>query len=126
MAACGEVDIMENIGREPARVHGTVHGPGYSGANGVGTWYDLHTAGAFADTFHVYAVEWEAQSIRWYVDSTLYLEVTPSAVPGGWVFNHKFFIILNVAIGGYWPGNPDSTTSFPQTMRVDYVRVYQR
>jgi beta-glucanase (GH16 family) len=122
---CGEIDIMENIGREPARVHGTVHGPGYSGANGVGTAYDLRS-GAFADTFHIYAIEWESQSIRWYVDSTLYLEVTPSTVPATWVFNHRFFIIINVAIGGYWPGNPDGTTAFPQAMRVDYVRVYQR
>ena len=123
---CGEMDIMENIGREPARVHGTVHGPGYSGANGVGTSYDLRSGGAFADSFHIYAIEWEARAIRWYVDSTLYLELTPSSVPGSWVFNHRFFIILNVAVGGYWPGNPDATTTFPQVMRVDYVRVYQR
>ena len=122
---CGEMDIMENIGREPARVHGTVHGPGYSGANGVGTAYNLQS-GAFADDFHVYAIEWEAQSIKWYVDSVRYLTVTPVSVPGSWVFNHRFFIILNVAVGGYWPGNPDFTTSFPQVMRVDYVRVYQR
>jgi len=122
---CGEIDIMENIGREPARVHGTVHGPGYSGANGVGTSYDLH-AGAFADDFHVYAIEWEGQAIRWYVDGALYLTITPASVSGTWVFNHRFFIILNVAVGGYWPGNPDATSTFPQVMRVDYVRVYQR
>ena len=122
---CGEIDIMENIGREPARVHGTVHGPGYSGANGVGTPYDLHS-GAFADDFHIYAIEWESKEIRWYVDGALYMSLAPGSLPGTWVFNHQFFIILNVAIGGYWPGNPDSTTTFPQVMRVDYVRVYQR
>jgi beta-glucanase (GH16 family) len=122
---CGEIDIMENIGREPARVHGTVHGPGYSGANGVGHEYDL-ASGAFADSFHVYAIEWEAGSIKWYVDGVRYLTVTAAILPGTWVFNHQFFILLNVAIGGYWPGNPDGTTTFPQMMRVDYVRVYQR
>ena len=122
---CGEIDIMENIGKEPATVHGTVHGPGYSGANGLTSAYHL-TSGAFADTFHVFAIEWQLDSIRWYVDSTLYKTVTASAVPGQWVFNHPYFILLNVAVGGYWPGNPDATTVFPQTMRVDYVRVYQR
>jgi len=122
---CGEIDIMENIGKEPARVHGTVHGPGYSGANGVTSFYDVR-AGALADTFHVFAVEWQPGTIQWYVDSTLYHTVNARDVPGTWVFDHPFFIILNVAVGGYWPGNPDSTTVFPQTMRVDYVRVYQR
>jgi beta-glucanase (GH16 family) len=123
--ACGEIDIMENIGKEPGRVHGTVHGPGYSGAQGISSAYDLPT-GAFADTFHVFAIEWEPAAIRWYVDSTLYKTVTPQDLPGPWVYDHPFFIILNVAVGGYWPGNPDSTTVFPQTMRVDYVRVYRR
>lgn len=122
---CGEIDIMENIGREPSRVHGTVHGPQYSGAQGVGFPYDLNGA-AFADDYHVYAVEWEADSIRWYVDDARYATLTPQGVPGPWVFDHPFFIILNVAVGGGWPGSPDSTTSFPQTMLVDYVRVYQK
>jgi beta-glucanase (GH16 family) len=120
----GEIDIMENIGKEPGRVHGTVHGPGYSGANGVGAPFDL-AAGAFADDFHIYAVEWEPQAIRWYVDGNLYQTIAPSSLPGAWVFNHPFFIIMNVAVGGYWPGNPDSTSTFPQVMRVDYVRVYK-
>jgi beta-glucanase (GH16 family) len=122
---CGEIDIMENIGKEPARVHATVHGPGYSGANGVSSFYDVR-AGAFADTFHVFAIEWQPGTMQWYVDSTVYHTVTARDLPGTWVFNHPFFIILNVAVGGYWPGNPDTTTVFPQTMRVDYVRVYQR
>jgi len=66
--------------------------------------------------------------VRFYVDSTLYKTVTPADLPPGaaWVFDHQFFIILNVAVGGSWPGSPDSTTVFPQTMQVDYVRVYQR
>jgi len=122
---CGEIDIMENIGKEPGRVHGTVHGPGYSGANGISSTYSLST-GAFADDFHIFAVEWQPGAITWYVDSTYYKTVTSSDVPGTWVYDHPFFIILNVAVGGYWPGSPDATTVFPQTMRVDYVRVYQR
>lgn len=122
---CGEIDIMENIGKEPSRVHGTVHGPNYSGANGVGGSYDLRS-GAFADDFHVFAIEWQASGIQWFVDSTLYKTVLPGDLPGRWVFEHPFFILLNVAVGGYWPGNPDSTTLFPQTMLVDYVRLYQR
>ena len=122
----GEIDIMENIGREPRRVHGTVHGPGYSGAQGVSAAYDLGGPSAFADAYHVYAVEWEADTIRWYVDSALYATVTPRDLPGPWVFDRPFFIILNVAVGGGWPGSPDSTTVFPQTLQVDYVRVYQK
>jgi beta-glucanase (GH16 family) len=122
---CGEIDIMENIGKEPSTVHGTMHGPGYSGASGISSPYALAT-GAFADTFHVFAVEWEPNTVRWYVDSALYKTVSSADVPGTWVFDHPFFILLNVAVGGYWPGNPDGTTVFPQTMRVDYVRVYTR
>jgi beta-glucanase (GH16 family) len=125
--ACGEIDIMENIGREPGQVHGTVHGPQYSGAQGVSAAYAL-SAGAFADDYHVYAVEWEADTIRWYVDDAHYAAVTPKDLPppGAWVFDHPFFIILNVAVGGGWPGSPDSTTVFPQQMLVDWVRVHQR
>jgi len=121
----GEIDIMENIGKEPRRVHGTVHGPGYSGARGVGGAYDL-PSGAFADAFHAYAIEWETDVIRWYVDGVLFKTLTPQDVPGPWVYDHPFFIILNVAVGGHWPGSPDATTVFPQAMRVDYVRVYQK
>jgi len=122
---CGEIDIMENIGKEPRTVHGTVHGPNYSGANGNSSAYAL-TSGAFADSFHVFAIEWQPTVIQWFVDGTLYKTVLPGDLPGRWVYDHPFFILLNVAVGGYWPGNPDSTTVFPQTMRVDYVRVYQR
>lgn len=123
----GEIDIMENIGKEPAIVHGTIHGPGYSGANGIGKAYSL-SSGAFADDYHVYAIEWEPNVIRWYVDGTLYSTLTPANLPSGsrWVYDHNFFIILNLAVGGNWPGNPDDTTVFPQQMLVDYVRVYQR
>ncbi len=125
---CGEIDVMENIGREPSTVHGTVHGPGYSGGNGIGAAFTLSGAARFADDFHVFAVEWEPAAIRWYVDGTLYQTRTPADLPAGqrWAFDHPFFLLLNVAVGGSWPGNPDATTVFPQTMLVDYVRVYRR
>lgn len=126
--ACGEIDILENIGREPSIVHGTLHGPGFSGANGIGASYSLPRAGHFADDYHIYAVEWEPNVIRWYVDGKLYQRRTPADLPAGakWVYDQPFFIILNLAVGGAWPGDPDATTSFPQLMSIDYVRVYRR
>ena len=124
---CGEIDMMENIGKEPALVHGTIHGPGYSGDKGIGAPFELSASQRFADDFHVYAVEWEAKAIRFYVDDHLYTTRTPADLPHGakWVYKHPFFILLNVAVGGGWPGNPDSSTVFPQTMLVDYVRIYR-
>ena len=126
--ACGEIDIMENIGREPGTVHGTLHGPGYSGAQGVGAPYALPAGQRFADSFHTFAVEWEPQAIRWYVDGRLYQTRAPEDLPAGsrWVFDRPFFLLLNVAVGGNWPGDPDTSTTFPQAMLVDYVRVYRR
>jgi len=125
---CGEIDIMENIGREPSMVHGTFHGPGYSGGNGIGAAYTLTGGKKFSDDFRRFAVEWEPNIMRFYVDGNLYQTRTPLDLPAGtsWVFDHPFFIILNVAVGGGWPGNPDATTAFPQQMLVDYVRVYRR
>ena len=124
---CGEIDIFENIGREPTIVHGTMHGPLYSGSSGPTVPY-TSTSGPFADDFHVFGLEWEANVIRWYVDGKLYETRTPADIPRGapWVFEHPFFIIINVAVGGSWPGNPDETTSFPQEMLVDWVRVSTR
>ena len=125
---CGEIDIMENIGKEPNMVHGTIHGPGYSGAGGISAPLATAVDQKFADDFHVYAVEWEPKEIRFYVDEFLYATRTPADLPKGakWVYDHPFFIILNVAVGGGWPGNPDATSVFPQTMLVDYVRAYKR
>lgn len=125
---CGEIDIMENIGKEPALVHGTIHGPGYSGDKGPTAPFALPDQSRFADDFHIYAVEWEPKAIRFYVDGHLYATRTPSDIPKSakWVYQHPFFILLNVAVGGSWPGNPDATSQFPQTMLVDYVRVYKR
>jgi beta-glucanase (GH16 family) len=122
----GEIDIMENIGREPSIVHGTMHGPGYSGAGGIGAPYTLAT-GTFADDFHTYAVEWMPGLITWFVDDTKYFQAAPEHLPssGTWVFDHPFYLLLNVAVGGGWPNDPDATTTFPQAMVVDYVRVYK-
>lgn len=126
--ACGEIDIMENIGKEPGTVHGTLHGPGYSGGAGPTGRYELPDSAKLADDFHVFAVEWESASARFYVDDKLYETRTPADLPPGtrWVFDHPFFLLLNVAVGGVWPGNPDGSTVFPQIMLVDYVRVYRK
>lgn len=123
----GEIDIMENLGREPSILHGTIHGPGYSGAAGPSGSYTLPDGAKFSDDFHVFAIEWEAAAIRWYVDGKLYSTKTPSDIAGStWVFDHPFFFIVNVAVGGEWPGNPDDTTVFPQRMLIDYIRVCEK
>jgi beta-glucanase (GH16 family) len=125
--AIGEIDIMENIGKEPGIVHGTAHGPGYSGGNGIGKPYPLPT-GRFADDFHVYTIEWGPDAIEWFVDGHSYCKLARNGIPGGttWAFDHPFFLILNLAVGGQWPGYPADSTQFPQQMLVDYVRVYQQ
>lgn len=122
----GEIDIMENIGSEPSTIHGTVHGPRYSGGDGVGAAKRLPGGERFSDDFHVFAIEWEPEEIRWYVDGAMYSKLTPAAVPGEWVFDHPFYLIINVAVGGAWPGYPDETTTFPQQLVVDYVRIYEQ
>lgn len=123
---CGEIDIMEFRGQDRALVLGTVHGPGYSGGQGIGDRTSV--SGGAAGSFHRYIVEWEPDHIRWYVDDVLFHELTPADLPPSsrWVYDHPFFLILNVAVGGTFLGNPDASTQFPQTMLVDYVRVYQR
>ncbi len=120
----GEIDILENVGHEMRTVHGTVHGPGYSGAQGIGTHYVLPEA--VSNDFHVFAIDWDPGVIRWYVDGVLFNTLTVNDVaPREWVFDHDFFLLMNVAVGGNWPGSPNATTEFPQTLLVDYVRVYQ-
>ena len=122
----GEIDVMENIG-EAGRIYSTLHGPGYSGAEGISAPYDLPAGESVNTGFHVYAVEWSPERIRFYLDDRLIVERTPRDLPTGtkWVYDHPFFMILNVAVGGEWPGYPDDTTVFPQSMLVDYVRVYK-
>lgn len=126
--ACGEIDIMEQVGFEPSKVHGSLHGPGYFGATPLTGSYTLPDGARFDGGYHVFAAEWEPRVIRFYVDGTLYETQTAGDVPGAgkWAFDAPQFIVLNLAVGGYWPGMPDATTPLPATMRVDYVRVYQR
>ncbi|MFI1767052.1 ricin-type beta-trefoil lectin domain protein [Streptomyces sp. NPDC020800] len=120
----GEIDVMENVGFEPSTVHGTIHGPGYSGSGGIGAGYSLPGGQAFADAFHTFAVDWAPDSITWSVDGTVYQRRTPADLGGKtWVFNKPFFLILNLAVGGYWPGDPDGSTQFPQQLVVDSVSV---
>jgi beta-glucanase (GH16 family) len=125
--ACGEIDIMEYRGQEPRILHGSLHGPGYSGGSALTNRYTLPGDAGFDADFHVFAVEWEAERITWLMDEIPYLVVTPRELPTGgrWVFEHPFFIILNVAVGGHFVGPPNSSTEFPQTMLVDWVRVYK-
>lgn len=122
---CGEIDIMEYLGDNPNTIFGTVHGPGYSGSEGVTKDYVLEND-RYDTGFHVFGIEWGPDYINYYVDDTLYQQITPADVSGEWVFDHPFYIILNVAVGGNYPGAPNAETIFPQTMLVDYVRVYQQ
>ncbi|MFJ6894648.1 ricin-type beta-trefoil lectin domain protein [Streptomyces hokutonensis] len=120
----GEIDVMENVGYEPSTIHGTIHGPGYSGANGIGAAYTLANGAAFADAFHTFAVDWAPNSIKWSVDGVVYQTRTPADVGGNtWAFNKPFFLILNLAVGGDWPGDPNSSTAFPAQLVVDSVSV---
>ncbi|MFO0696516.1 MAG: carbohydrate-binding protein [Polyangiales bacterium] len=123
---CGEIDVMEVVGQTPSTAYGTLHGPGYSGGNGVSAGYTLPNGARFADGFHEFALEWQTNVVRFYVDGQLYATRTPSDTRGGrWVYDHPFFLILNLAVGGNWPGDPNGSTPFPAQMLVDYVRVYR-
>jgi hypothetical protein len=122
----GEIDIMEYVGRQPNQIFGTLHGPGYSGGQSYGGYYDLGKP--VADDFHVFAIEWQPDRIVWYLDGLEYFSATPNDpfMQGKqWVFNHPFFLLLNVAVGGNFGGAVGPDTTFPQTTLVDYVRLYQ-
>lgn len=124
--ACGELDIMEMIGgsgRENT-VHGTIHWQAENGYANYGDHISL-SSGIFSDEFHVFSIEWDDQSIKWYMDDILFNEadITPDHLSE---FHNEFFFIMNVAVGGNWPGYPDETTTFPQRMIVDYIRVFQK
>ncbi|MFK7773745.1 MAG: family 16 glycosylhydrolase [Saprospiraceae bacterium] len=121
----GEIDIVELIGSESDKAHGTIHygKPWPKNASSPKT-YSLHE-GSFNEQFHTFAVEWEAGEIRWLLDDYLYsTKRVEDIAPNAWPFDEDFHFILNLAVGGYWPGAPDATTSFPQTMEVEYVRAY--
>ena len=131
--ACGEIDIMEAIGHEPDKVYGTIH---YGVPHTFkGSYYRLPLGENFQDDFHVFAIEWEENEIRWYVDDELYGtqtnwfskdKQTEESHPFPAPFNRTFYLQLNLAVGGEWPGYPDGTTQFPQQMTVDYIKVYQK
>ena len=120
----GEIDIMEYRGQNPTTVLGTVHGPGYSAGESISKSFTLEND-RFDTGFHVFGIEWGPEYINYYVDDVLYNQITPADVTGEWVFDHPFYIIINLAVGGSFVGSPNSETTFPQTMLVDYVRVYQ-
>jgi beta-glucanase (GH16 family) len=121
---CGEIDIMELRGQKPNIINGTVHGPGYSGAASI-TKSLAFENDRFDVNYHLYAVEWGKDYVDFFVDNTLYHRITPDNVTGNWVFNHPFYIILNVAVGGNFLGFPTNQTPFPQSMLLDYVKVYK-
>ncbi len=120
--ACGEIDIMEFLGHDVSRVYGTAH-YNEGGHQSKGSWYDLPAGQGFNDKFHVFSIVWQENSIVWYVDYVKFFEVTSLTIKFD-SFNLSQFFIFNVAVGGNWPGNPDLTTTFPQRMQVDYVRVF--
>ena len=125
--ACGEIDIMELIGSEPNRVHGTAHyGSTTNQHQYIGDSKVLPGTANFGDEFHVFSIVWEQDKITWLLDDVQFFQITPTTIsPSPYPFNQNFFFIFNVAVGGQWPGNPDATTVFPQRMIVDYVRVFQ-
>ena len=120
---CGEIDIMEIIGKEPATLHGTAHWDNGGSYASYGQSTTL-ASGIFADEYHVFTIIWDEQYIKWLLDDVQFnvIDITPAGLSE---FQKEFFLIFNVAVGGNWPGNPDGTTVFPQQMRVDYVRVFQ-
>lgn len=122
----GEIDIMEMVGNEPKTIHGTIHyGPDWPDNQYTGASYSLES-GIFADTFHTFSIEWEHDKLTWYVNDTEFFSVKPEQLkPHNYPFNARFHLILNLAVGGNWPGNPNESTEFPETLTVDYVRVYQ-
>jgi beta-glucanase (GH16 family) len=124
---CGEIDIMENKGSQPTRTSSALHGPGYSGDTPFAHVHRL-ARGTLSDDFHTFAVEWDSLHIRFFVDNTAHYETTRDAVAhfGKSVLDQPFFLILNLAVGGHFDGDPRSGAIFPATMVVDYVRVYTR
>jgi beta-glucanase (GH16 family) len=125
---CGEVDILEHVETSDMplyTVRGSLHGPNYSGANSLHG--DVKLSSGLTNVFHTYAAEWSPTEIRFYFDNTNYYTGTSNSMPskGTWAFDHPFFFIMNLAVGGSWPGSPDATTHFPARMLVDYVRVYR-
>ena len=121
---CGEIDIVESLGHDPHTTYGTLHGPGYAGRHGIARSYRHETD--LTDDFHVFGVDWQPNRVRWSLDGVTHATLAASDLGDKpWVHDHPFFILLNVAVGGDWPGEPDASTPFPAALLVDYVRVYQ-
>jgi beta-glucanase (GH16 family) len=120
----GEIDIMEYRGQNPTVLIGSVHGPGYSGGEAISKEYTLEND-RFDTGFHIFGIEWGPEFVNFYVDDVLYNQITPEDVTGPWVFDKPFYILMNLAVGGTFVGSPNAETEFPQTMLVDYVRVYK-
>lgn len=125
-AASGEIDIMEMVGHEPNTIHGTVHYNQWPNNQYQGG--DYSSEADLSEEFHTYAITWEKDSIYWWFDDTNYFSIHEGQLPQAeqYPFNEQFYLILNLAVGGNWPGSPDGTTKFPQQLAVDYIRVYQR
>lgn len=121
---CGEIDIVELRGQEQTKMHGSIHGPGYSGGSPITRTKSI-TDSRFDTEYHIFSIEWTENKIDFFLDGEKYQGISSDDVPGQWVFNNDFYLILNVAVGGFFAGNPNSSTTFPQTMSVDYVRVYK-
>jgi beta-glucanase (GH16 family) len=119
--ASGELDIMELLGDNPSRIYGTAHWGDATHHYQSGSAYVLSGGRSFSDAFHLFSCEWSADSLKWFVDGSEYY-----AIRNGKPFDQRFHLVLNVAVGGNWPGSPDGTTVFPQVMQVDYVRVYAK
>ena len=120
---CGEIDIMEHVGSDPTAVHGTIHGPGFAGLeHGIGRRFDARTD--LTEAFHVYGVDWAPDRITWYLDGHPYSTLSPADTPGGaWPFTHDFYLLLNLAVGGDWPGNHTENPDLPRRMIIDRIRI---
>jgi beta-glucanase (GH16 family) len=125
---CGEIDIVEFLGHDKYSVYGTVHGPGYSGSKGISRKYTDYDKN-FVDNFHTFGIEWDENQISFLVDGNVYSTVKKEILKKrglSWVFDNNFFLIVNLAVGGNWPGYPDYRTKFPAKMYVDYIKVWQK
>ncbi|WP_088320159.1 glycoside hydrolase family 16 protein [Kineosporia sp. R_H_3] len=121
--ACGEIDVMEQVGSDPVGVHGTAHGPGFAGLDG-GIGRTERRGVDLSEDFHVYGVDWQPGRITWHLDGRAYSSLTPADTPqGSWPFTHDAYLVLNLAVGGAWPGLGQVTAGLPATMTVDWVRV---
>jgi beta-glucanase (GH16 family) len=121
--ACGEIDIVENLGRQPRRVFGTLHCPGHSGDAGISGAHILSEG--LSDDFHIFAVEWGPHRIEWSLDGHSYFAVPDSDLGEAWVFDHPFYLLINLAVGGHLGGTVSAGTTFEDPFVIDYVRVYE-